>query len=98
MSNVCAISGKKPSFGHNVSHSKRCTNRRFNPNVHSRNVFVPELGRSVRMTLSTHAMRTIDKKGLGAYLRDEGLSLGDVVPGPVRREMASAARKARSPQ
>lgn len=29
----CDICGKGPSFGHNVSHSKRATNRRWNPNI-----------------------------------------------------------------
>ncbi len=33
MSQVCEICGKKPSFGHNVSHSHRVTNRIFRPNV-----------------------------------------------------------------
>lgn len=33
MSQVCEICGKKPSFGHNVSHSHRVTNRVFRPNV-----------------------------------------------------------------
>ncbi len=90
MGNVCAISGKKPSFGRNVSHSKRRTNRRFNPNVQSKRIFVPELGRSVRISLSTTAIRTIDKKGLVAYLRDEGVTLSDIVSQPVRRELAAA--------
>jgi large subunit ribosomal protein L28 len=30
---TCDICGKKPSFGHNVSHSHRKTNRRWNPNI-----------------------------------------------------------------
>lgn len=33
MSQVCEICGKRPSFGHNVSHSHRVTNRVFRPNV-----------------------------------------------------------------
>ncbi len=33
MSQVCEVCGKKPSFGHNVSHSHRVTNRIFRPNV-----------------------------------------------------------------
>ncbi len=92
MGNVCAISGKKPSFGRNVSHSKRRTNRRFNPNVQTKRIFVPELGRSVRISLSTTAIRTIDnlQKGLVAYLRDEGVTLSDIVSQPVRRELAAA--------
>jgi len=33
MSKVCAICGKKPSFGHNRSHSMVATKRRFDPNL-----------------------------------------------------------------
>jgi large subunit ribosomal protein L28 len=33
MSKVCVICGKKPSFGHNRSHSMRATPRRWDPNV-----------------------------------------------------------------
>ncbi|MHB9034805.1 MAG: 50S ribosomal protein L28, partial [Anaerolineae bacterium] len=29
----CDMCGKDPQFGHNVSHSKRHTNRRWTPNV-----------------------------------------------------------------
>ena len=35
MSKVCEVCGKKPSFGHNVSHAHNITNRRWNPNLHS---------------------------------------------------------------
>jgi large subunit ribosomal protein L28 len=33
MSKVCAICGKKPSFGHSRSHSMVATKRRFDPNL-----------------------------------------------------------------
>ncbi|MGH3385437.1 MAG: 50S ribosomal protein L28 [Nocardioidaceae bacterium] len=33
MAAVCAICGKGPTFGNNVSHSHRRTRRRFNPNI-----------------------------------------------------------------
>ncbi|MEW5692609.1 MAG: 50S ribosomal protein L28 [Candidatus Hydrogenedentota bacterium] len=33
MSKECKVCGKKSSSGHNVSHSNRKTNRRFNPNL-----------------------------------------------------------------
>lgn len=87
MARVCAISGRKTVFGRNVSHSKRRTNRRFAPNVQAHRIFVPELGVHVRLPLSTHALRSIDRKGLGAYLRDEGLTLAAVLPGPQRRRL-----------
>ena len=33
MASVCDVCGKRPGFGHNVSHSHRRTNRRWNPNI-----------------------------------------------------------------
>ena len=33
MSKICAICGKKPSFGNNRSHSMVATKRRFDPNL-----------------------------------------------------------------
>jgi large subunit ribosomal protein L28 len=33
VSKVCVICGKKPSFGHNRSHSMVATKRRFDPNL-----------------------------------------------------------------
>ena len=33
MSKICEICGKKPSFGRNISHSHRVTNRTFTPNI-----------------------------------------------------------------
>jgi large subunit ribosomal protein L28 len=36
---------------------------------------VPEIGRSITLNLSTKALRTINKKGLIAAVRDQGLSV-----------------------
>ena len=33
MSKICAICGKKPMVGNNVSHAHNVTKRRFNPNL-----------------------------------------------------------------
>jgi large subunit ribosomal protein L28 len=33
MSRICAVCGKAPSAGRNVSHSHRVTNRTFTPNI-----------------------------------------------------------------
>ena len=79
MSRRCDLTGKKPMAGNRVSHSHRKTNMWQLPNVHDKRIFVPELDRWVKIRLSTSAMRTITKKGLMAFLRDEGLKLKDVV-------------------
>ena len=80
MSRRCAITGKGRQFGNNVPFSHKKTRKSWKPNVQDKKIFVPELGRSVRIRLSTRAMRTMDKKGgLMAYLRSEGLRLNDVI-------------------
>ncbi|HRA46486.1 MAG TPA: 50S ribosomal protein L28 [Thermomicrobiales bacterium] len=79
MSRRCAISGKTTTFGRNVSFSKRRTNRRFESNIHYKNLYVPELGIHIRCQLSTHAIRCIDKMGLDAYLKSEGKTLRDLI-------------------
>jgi large subunit ribosomal protein L28 len=78
MPRKCQLTGIKPLSGHNVSHAHNVTNRWQKPNLQTKKIFVPELGRSVRLKISTRALRTIDKKGLLAFLRDQGLRLSDV--------------------
>ncbi|MBG7617232.1 MAG: 50S ribosomal protein L28 [Chloroflexi bacterium] len=55
----CEICNKTPQFGHNVSHSKRATNRRFMPNIHK--VTLVKDGKKQRMTLCTRCLRTQNK-------------------------------------
>lgn len=78
MPRKCQITGKKPLSGHNVSHAHNITNRWQKPNVQRKKIYVPELGRTIRLKVSTRALRTIDKKGLAAFLKDEGLTLRDI--------------------
>jgi large subunit ribosomal protein L28 len=78
MARRCAITGKKPMSGHNVSHANNRTKRRFLPNLITKRIFVPETGQTVRLKISTSALRTIQKKGLLRTLKDEGLKLRDV--------------------
>ncbi len=33
MAATCDVCGKRPSFGHSISHSHRRTKRRWNPNI-----------------------------------------------------------------
>jgi large subunit ribosomal protein L28 len=48
------------------------------PNLKSKRIYVPELGRFVRIKLSARALRTVNKKGLLPYLKDRGLSVEEV--------------------
>ncbi len=70
MAKVCIVTGKKPMSGHNVSHSNRKTKRRFLPNLQTRRFWVDSLKKWITLRVSTKAIRTIDKKGIEAVLKD----------------------------
>ena len=79
MSRKCKLTGKGPMSGNNVSHAHNKTRRVQNPNLQWKRIYVPELDRTVRIRMSTRALRTIDKKGLMAFLKHQGLKLSDVL-------------------
>jgi large subunit ribosomal protein L28 len=79
MSRRCKLTGKGPLAGNHVSHAHNKTKRRQLPNIQTKKIFVPELGRTVKIKMSTRAMRTVDRKGLMPYLRAQGLNLKDVL-------------------
>ena len=79
MARKCKLTGIGPMAGNNVSHANNKTRRVQLPNLQWKRVYIPELDRTVRIRLTTRALRTIDKKGLMAYLRDQGLKLKDVL-------------------
>jgi large subunit ribosomal protein L28 len=69
MTRQCSITGKKPQSGNNVSHANNKTRRKFNPNLQKTSLLSDALGQMVRLRLTTHALRIIEKAGgLDAYL------------------------------
>jgi len=66
----CKLTGKKPLVGYNISHAHNKTKKRQQPNVQSKRIWDEENQQWVRMKISTRAIRTIQKKGLQAALRD----------------------------
>jgi large subunit ribosomal protein L28 len=83
MSRLCALTGKKPGFGRSytlrgIAKKKKgiglkvtgITNRRFLPNLKTKRLWIPEEKRFVTVRLSTAALRTIDKKGVAAAVRE----------------------------
>jgi len=53
----CEICGKTPQFGHNVSHSNRATNRRFDANI--KRMLLELNGRRRRVYICTRCLRTL---------------------------------------
>lgn len=70
MSQVCMLTGKKALKGNNVSHSNRKTKRLFHPNLQVKKFYIPEEDAWITLKVSTNAIRTINKKGISAVLKD----------------------------
>lgn len=60
MSKVCPLTGKRALTGCNVSHSQRHTKRKWQPNLVNVTL-TDERGRKVRLRISTHALRILNK-------------------------------------
>jgi len=56
--------------GNNVSHAKNRTRRRFLPNLQIHRFWVASENRYVKLRVSTHGLRIIDKKGIDSVLKD----------------------------
>ena len=70
MSRVCQVTGKRVMTGNNVSHANNKTRRRFLPNLHERRFWVASENRWVKLKVSAHALRTIDKNGIDSVLAE----------------------------
>lgn len=70
MPRTCQVTGARPGFGHNVSHSHRRTNRRFDVNVQRKRYWVPSLRRQVTLNVSPRGIKTIDRRGIDKVVAD----------------------------
>jgi large subunit ribosomal protein L28 len=62
MAHKCDVTNKGKQFGHNVSHSKRATQKIWKPNLQTRRVKID--GKTVKMKVSAAGLRTLRKKGI----------------------------------
>ena len=69
------FTGKRRMRANSVSHSNIKTPRWQNVNVQRRRLWVHELGRFVTLRLTTRDLRSIDKVGVLAYARQNGVRL-----------------------
>jgi large subunit ribosomal protein L28 len=83
MSKVCQVTGKRPARGfkysiRGIAKKKKGiglkitgkTKRRFQPNLFKKRIWLAEENRFVKLKLSTSAMRTIDRLGMAAVVKD----------------------------
>ena len=79
MAKKCQITGKISIVGGGYSNRTRAT--QFNPsgkrrrqvNLQTKSIFVPELKKNVRITVSTNGLKTINKNGAFRTLKKAGL-------------------------
>ncbi len=79
MAKVCAITNKSSQVSGGYSNRTRAT--QFNPtgkvrkyaNLQKKRVYVPELKKTVTLTLSTRAIKTINKNGAYKTLKKAGI-------------------------
>lgn len=76
MAKECAITGKSSQVAGGYSNRTRATQfnktgkRRQHANLQKKRVFVPELDKTLVLTLSTQGIKTINKKGAYKALKD----------------------------
>jgi large subunit ribosomal protein L28 len=78
MARRCELTGKGVLTGNNVSHANNKSRRRFLPNLKIVTLMSEALERSVRLRISTNALRSVEHRGgLDAFLakaKDDELS------------------------
>ena len=63
MARVCEVTGKKPTFGNNVSHANNKTRRRWQPNLQVCSFPSEILGKPVTLRLTANGIRTVEHNG-----------------------------------
>ena len=70
MSRVCQVTGKGPMAGNTVSHANNKTRRRFLPNLHTQRFWLENEKRFVKLRVSHHGLRIIEKLGIEQVVAD----------------------------
>ena len=64
------ITGKGPMAGNHVSHANNKVRRRFEVNLQKKRFYVADEDRWVTLRVSAQTIKTINKKGVSAVLRE----------------------------
>lgn len=75
MARRCQISGKQTGYGKSVSHSHKKSNRTFKVNLISKKVYLPDENRWVRLKISARMLKTLNKRGVKALMKQYGTDL-----------------------
>jgi large subunit ribosomal protein L28 len=70
MSRTCDLTGKARQSNNKVSHSNIKSRKFSQSNLKTKKIYDPETGKTIRLRVSTAALRTLDKVGsLSKFLR-----------------------------
>ncbi|MFC3703945.1 50S ribosomal protein L28 [Devosia honganensis] len=91
MARRCELTGKGVMTGNNVSHALNRTRRRFLPNLVNVTLLSDALNRSVKLRVSTAALRTVEHRGgLDAFLlKQDDATLSPLAQG-LKKEIRAA--------
>lgn len=79
MAKVCPVNKKSSQMGGGYSNRTRATqfnptgSRRRYPNLQKKRIYIPELKKTIVLTLSTRAIKTINKRGAHSVLKKAGI-------------------------
>ena len=79
MAKTCDITGKASQLGGGYSNRTRATQfnptgvKRRYPNLQKKKIYIPEIKKSMTLTLSTDAIKTIQKNGAYSTLKKAGI-------------------------
>ena len=79
MAKTCPITNKRVNVAGGYSNRVRATQfnptgkRRQQPNMQTKKIYVPEIGKSIRLSLSTKGIKTINKNGAYRTLKKAGV-------------------------
>ena len=75
MSRVCDLTGARANNGMSVSHSHIRTKKLQQVNLQKRRLWWDEGNRWINLRISTKALKSIQKVGLGKFAKSQGIDL-----------------------
>ena len=78
MSRVCDLTGTRANNGMAVSHSHIRTKKLQQANLQHRWLWWAEGNKWINLRVTTRALKTIQKKGLGKYAKTLGIDLNKI--------------------
>ncbi len=95
MARICELTGKGRQVGNNVSHANNKTKRTFLPNLQNVTLISDSLGKSVKLKVSTHGLRSVEHVGgLDNWLMKTSEEKLGTDARKLKRELKKAAKAA----